>query len=89
MLSGSEPSDSPSTSSRNLRSAGLSSKCNSMARQAVHAAMAGKTDVLIGVEHGEFLHVPICTAVAQKKFLQPNSELWLRLLETTGQPVWG
>jgi 6-phosphofructokinase 1 len=63
--------------------------CDAMARHAVHAALAGKTDVLIGVEHGQFLHIPICTAVAQKKQLQPNSELWLRVLETTGQPVWG
>jgi 6-phosphofructokinase 1 len=60
-----------------------------MARQAVHAAMAGKTDMLIGMEHGHLLHVPICTAVAQKKRLQPKSEFWLRVLETTGQPVWG
>lgn len=63
--------------------------CDALGRHAVHAAMAGKTDVLIGVEHGQFLHIPICTAVSQKKFLQPNSELWLRVLETTGQPVWG
>ncbi len=63
--------------------------CDAMARHAVHAAMAGKTDVLIGVEHAQFLHIPICTAVAQKKSLQPNGEFWLRVLETTGQPVWG
>lgn len=63
--------------------------CDAMARHAVHAAMAGKTDVLIGAEHGQFLHIPICTAVARKKSLHPNSELWLRVLETTGQPVWG
>jgi 6-phosphofructokinase 1 len=63
--------------------------CDAMARQAVHAAMAGKTDMLIGMEHGHLLHVPICTAVAQKKRLQPKSEFWLRVLETTGQPVWG
>jgi len=63
--------------------------CDAMARHAVHAAMAGKTDILIGVEHAQFLHIPICTAVAQKKFLQPNGEFWLRVLETTGQPVWG
>ncbi len=62
--------------------------CDAMARHAVHAAMAGKTDVLIGVEHGEFLHVPICTAVAQKKSLVPDSDLWLRVIDSTGQPTW-
>ena len=63
--------------------------CDAMARHAVHAAMAGKTDVLIGVKHAQFLHMPICTAVGQSKRLEPNSEFWLRVLETTGQPVWG
>ena len=62
--------------------------CDAMARHAVHAAMAGKTDMLIGVEHGQFLHVPICTAVAQKKRLSPDNEFWLRVIESTGQPSW-
>jgi 6-phosphofructokinase 1 len=62
--------------------------CDAMARHAVHAAMAGKTDVLIGVEHGQFLHIPICTAVARKKYLSPESEFWLRVIESTGQPTW-
>jgi 6-phosphofructokinase 1 len=62
--------------------------CDAMARHAVHAAMAGKTDVLIGVEHGQFLHIPICTAVARKKHLSPESEFWLRVIESTGQPAW-
>ena len=62
--------------------------CDAMARNAVHAAMAGKTDVLIGFEHGQFLHIPICTAVALEKHLSPESELWLRVIEATGQPRW-
>ncbi len=62
--------------------------CDAMARHAVHAAMAGKTDVLIGQEHDQFLHIPICTAVARKKYLSPESEFWLRVIESTGQPAW-
>jgi 6-phosphofructokinase 1 len=62
--------------------------CDAMARHAVHAALAGKTDVLIGMEHGQFLHMPICTAVARRKQLSPESELWLRVIESTGQPAW-
>jgi 6-phosphofructokinase 1 len=62
--------------------------CDQMARTAVHAAMAGKTDVLIGLEHNQFLHVPISTAVATKKRLSPESELWTAVLESTGQPHW-
>ena len=33
--------------------------CDSFARHAVHAAMAGKTDIIIGLQHGVFIHVPI------------------------------
>jgi 6-phosphofructokinase 1 len=62
--------------------------CDAMARHAVHAAMAGKTDVLIGLEHSQFLHVPICTAVSCKKYLSPESDLWQRVIESTGQPAW-
>jgi 6-phosphofructokinase 1 len=62
--------------------------CNSMARAAVHAAMAGKTGVLIGVEHSVFIHVPIATAVATKKRLSPEDPLWTSVLESTGQPHW-
>ena len=62
--------------------------CNSMARQAVHAAMAGKTDVMIGFWHGMFLHVPIALVASMTRRVTPTSELWLGVLEATGQPRW-
>jgi 6-phosphofructokinase 1 len=60
--------------------------CDSLARNAVHAAMAGKTDVVIGRLHRVFVHVPIPLAVAQKKRIDPDGELWLAVTEATGQP---
>ena len=60
--------------------------CDSLARNAVHAAMAGKTDVLIGRRHRVFVHVPISLAVAEKKRIDPDGELWLAVTEATGQP---
>jgi len=63
--------------------------CDAMARHAVHAAIAGKTDMLVGTEHGMFINVPIATAVSGKKRLSPEGELWMRVLESTGQPDWG
>jgi 6-phosphofructokinase 1 len=59
-----------------------------MARMAVHAAMAGKTDVLIGYWHNELIHVPICTAIARKRQLDTTSDLWTAVMRSTGQPVW-
>jgi 6-phosphofructokinase 1 len=61
--------------------------CDRLARNAVHAAMAGKTDVLIGYWHNVFVHVPIGTAVREKKRMNPEGDLWRAVLSTTGQPV--
>ena len=55
---------------------------------AVHAAMAGKTDVLIGFWHGQFLHMPIALVASMTRRVTPTSELWLGVLESTGQPRW-
>ncbi|OYT73366.1 MAG: diphosphate--fructose-6-phosphate 1-phosphotransferase [Chloracidobacterium sp. CP2_5A] len=57
------------------------------ARYAVHAAMAGKTDLLIGYWHGLFVHVPMRLVTSRKKHLSPKSSLWLSVLATTGQPA--
>jgi 6-phosphofructokinase 1 len=59
-----------------------------MARNAVHAAMAGKTDVLIGFWNQSVIHVPISVAVQEKKHLSLDSDLWNAVLATTGQPQW-
>ena len=58
--------------------------CDSFARNAVHAAMAGKTDIIIGLQHGVFIHVPIPMATMQRKRL--SSEEWASVVTATGQP---
>jgi 6-phosphofructokinase 1 len=60
--------------------------CDQLARNAVHAAMAGKTDVMIGLWHEAFIHVPIALATAGKKQVSPESDLWRGVLAATGQP---
>lgn len=62
--------------------------CDQMGRHAVHAGMAGKTDVLVGFEHGRFIHVPIPTVVAAKKRMDVTGDLWRAVLQVTGQPRW-
>ena len=61
--------------------------CQDLARNAVHAAMAGKTGVMIGLWHNVFVHVPIALAVTARKKILPTSSLWLSVLEMTGQPA--
>jgi 6-phosphofructokinase 1 len=60
--------------------------CDLFARHAVHAAMAGKTGVVIGFVHERFVHVPIEHLSTQTKRLDPASGWWRSVLATTGQP---
>jgi 6-phosphofructokinase 1 len=60
--------------------------CDRLARNAVHAAMAGKTDVLMGLWYNTFIHVPIPLVLAETKKLKPESEVWRAVLASTGQP---
>jgi 6-phosphofructokinase 1 len=60
--------------------------CDLLARNAVHAAMAGKTNLVIGFWNGSFTHIPISLAVSEKKQVNPLGLLWSSVLATTGQP---
>jgi 6-phosphofructokinase 1 len=60
--------------------------CDLFARHAVHAAMAGKTGVVIGFLHERFIHVPIELLATHTKRLDPESGWWRSVLATTGQP---
>jgi 6-phosphofructokinase 1 len=62
--------------------------CFRLAAYAVHAAMSGRTDLIIGKWHGRFVHVPIEMAVRKRQVVDPMGDLWLSVLETTGQPTW-
>lgn len=61
--------------------------CLQLAQNAVHAAMAGKTNLLIGHLHEHFTNLPIDTAVSKRKSVDPSSPLWMNVIEATGQPV--
>ncbi len=60
--------------------------CSRLASNAVHAAMAGKTSVLMGLVHNYYVQIPIKMAVEQRNSISPNSSLWRGVLESTGQP---
>lgn len=59
--------------------------CDFFARNAVHAAMAGKTGLVIGLLHDVFVHVPIDVLVSQKKRLDLDGPGWRAVLAATGQ----
>lgn len=60
--------------------------CWNMARNAVHAAMAGNTSVLIGRWHGRFVHVPMALAIRERRHVDIEGDLWMSVIEATGQP---
>ncbi len=61
--------------------------CLILGQHAVHAGMAGKTDMLVGFWNQRFTNVPIHMAVQTRKHLNPNGEIWPRVLEATRQPA--
>lgn len=60
--------------------------CAQLGQYAVHAAMAGKTDLIIGQWNNNYTHVPIELAISRKKFINPNSRFWFSVIDATGQP---
>lgn len=58
------------------------------ARHAVHAAMAGKTDLLVGYWNGRVVHVPLPISIGETRRLESTSELWSAVRATTGQERW-
>jgi 6-phosphofructokinase 1 len=60
--------------------------CSRLAQNAVHAAMAGKTGMLVGRWHGTFIHLPLESVTQGRRKVDPAGELWHSVLENTGQP---
>src|SRR4051812_46354937 len=60
--------------------------CDLFARNAVHAAMAGKTGLIIGFLHERFIHVPIELLSGPPKVIKPDNPAWSAVLAATGQP---
>lgn len=59
--------------------------CSVLGRDAVHAAMAGKTRTLIGHWNDFFVHVPMSASSGKRKHVDPQGKLWQGVLDATGQ----
>jgi 6-phosphofructokinase 1 len=62
--------------------------CVRLAHVAAHAAMAGRTKMVVGRWHGRFVHVPMALAISRRNQVDPGGDLWLAVLEVTGQPPY-
>jgi 6-phosphofructokinase 1 len=60
--------------------------CLRLAHAAVHAAMAGRTRLVVGIWHGRFVHLPIGLTIRHRQTVNTQGDVWQSVLESTGQP---
>jgi 6-phosphofructokinase 1 len=60
--------------------------CNRLAYHAVHGAMAGKTNFVVGRVNNRFVYLPIAEVTRQRKKINLESGFWFGVLQSTGQP---
>ncbi len=59
--------------------------CFQLAENAVHAAMSGRTGLVVGLWNGHFVHVPVEKSVSVRKQIDTHGSLWNSVLHNTGQ----
>lgn len=57
-----------------------------LGQNAVHAAMTGRTNMLVGTWMNRYTHVPITLAVSRRKKIDPDGWMWASVVTATGQP---
>ena len=60
--------------------------CLRLGNNAVHAAMAGLTNMIIGLHNNQFVHLPI-SLIGERKMIHPESWFWQTVLQSTHQPA--
>ncbi|MFA5623494.1 MAG: ATP-dependent 6-phosphofructokinase [Bradymonadales bacterium] len=60
--------------------------CARLGASAVHAAMSGRSGLLISMIHDRYVHVPIRMSVHERNVIDPESDLWRDVVISTGQP---
>lgn len=61
--------------------------CFRLARNAVHAAMSGRTAMVVAQINNHMVHVPMDRAVEHRKRINPSGSVWQSVLDNTGQPA--
>ncbi len=60
--------------------------CTRLAHAAVHAAMVGRTGMMVSRWSGHYVHVPLELVTKGRRKIDPTGSLWRTVLESTGQP---
>ncbi len=61
--------------------------CYLLGENAVHAAMSGRSEMVVGLVNNQYVHIPMRMIAQGRKQVDPNGPLWFSVLETTGQPA--
>ena len=61
--------------------------CSRLGANAVHAAMCGKTGVLMSMLHDRYVHIPIMLSIGKRNVVDPEGDLWRDVIIKTGQPA--
>ena len=76
----------PSYSIRSVPARGTDAiRCYMLARNAVHAAMAGRTNCVVGNLGESYCLVPIKLATIERQTLSLHGDLWRSVMDSTGQ----
>jgi len=59
--------------------------CGFLGQNAVHAAMAGKTGMVVSLLQSRFVHVPLEMVTMARKKLNIEADYWRAVIESTGQ----
>lgn len=60
--------------------------CGFLGQHAVHAAMAGKTGMVVSKLQDRYLYLPLELVTAKRRKLNIRSNYWRSVMESTGQP---
>ncbi|KAI8113918.1 hypothetical protein M9434_002046 [Picochlorum sp. BPE23] len=62
--------------------------CKILAHNAVHAAFAGFTGVVVGLVNTHYVYLPIPTVIQAPRKVDPKGKKWNQLLASIGQPTF-
>jgi 6-phosphofructokinase 1 len=78
----------PSYQVRSARTSATDSVyCERLGNNAVHAAMTGKTKLVVGLVHDEYVHLPTAAVTARRNTVDPEGALWRDTLDAISQPI--
>jgi 6-phosphofructokinase 1 len=60
--------------------------CGFLGQNAVHAAMAGHTNMVVAKLRGHYVHLPLELVTRKRRRLNVQSAYWRAVLDSTGQP---